>query len=70
MDGVSMDRALSTEALADRWMCNVKQIQRMLRRGELQAFKVGGKEYRVRLEEVERYERSGGGKNPATNTAK
>jgi excisionase family DNA binding protein len=43
--------------LAERWRVNRHTVTDAIRKGRLQAFKVGERAYRVRESEVERYER-------------
>ena len=67
------------KSLAERWECSAGTIYNMIERGELAAFKVGGKLLRIREDVVEAYERQNdilqgeddssalqGGKNAAT----
>lgn len=42
--------------LADRWKCSEKHIRNMIERGELRAFRLGGKLLRIRGEDVEAFE--------------
>ncbi|MBO0903821.1 helix-turn-helix domain-containing protein [Jiella sonneratiae] len=44
------------EALAKRWQCSPGHVRRMIRDGELAAFRLGAKLYRVRRDVVEAYE--------------
>lgn len=46
----------SVATLARHWECGTDTIYSMIRSGDLQAFKVGGKLLRIRADEVERYE--------------
>ena len=46
-------RPYTPETLAERWECSPELIRRMLKSGELQGFKVGGKLWRIRYEVVE-----------------
>src|SRR5690606_23085854 len=41
--------------LADRWACSERHVRNMIDRGELPAFRLGGKLLRIRLEAVEAY---------------
>jgi excisionase family DNA binding protein len=50
------DRPFSVKLLAERWSCSEAHIRNMIRRGELAAFKLGGKLLRISAEEVERTE--------------
>ncbi len=59
-----MSRALEQEwpnvftpsMLADRWACSERHIRNMIDRGELPAFRLGGKLIRIRPEDVEAFE--------------
>ena len=51
-----MSGAHTPASLAERWECSEAHVRNLIRRGELQAFKLGGKLLRIRPEEVERYE--------------
>jgi excisionase family DNA binding protein len=52
-----MDRkAFTVAGLADRWQVSTDTIYAMIHTGRLRAFKFGGKLYRIRPEEVERFE--------------
>lgn len=42
--------------LAERWACSDRQIRLMVQRGDLPAFRLGGKLIRIRREDVEAYE--------------
>ncbi len=42
--------------LAARWRCSRHTIMAAIREARLHAFKIGGRVYRVRRDEVERYE--------------
>ena len=49
-------RPFTPETLAQRWGCSSKHVRNMVKRGELQAFRLGGKLLRISAEEVGRYE--------------
>lgn len=49
-------RAYSVRSLAERWDVSEDTIYAQIHAGRLQAFRFGGKLYRVREEEVERFE--------------
>lgn len=49
-------RPFSVNSLAERWGCRPDTVYRMIRDGQLQAFRLGGKLIRIRWEEVERFE--------------
>jgi excisionase family DNA binding protein len=51
-----MGKPFTTQALAERWECSPNTIRAMIHRGELKAFKVGGKLLRVSADEVEKWE--------------
>jgi excisionase family DNA binding protein len=46
----------SVATLADRWQCSRQHVYGMINRGELRAFKLGAKLYRIPSEEVEKCE--------------
>ena len=48
--------AYSVRALAQRWDVSEDTIYAQIKAGRLQAFRFGGKLYRIRAEEVERFE--------------
>lgn len=43
-------------SLAEHWGCGTDTVYTLIRSGDLQAFKLGGKLIRIRADEVERYE--------------
>lgn len=47
----------SVATLADHWGCANDTVYALVKSGELQHFKLGGKLIRIRADEVERYER-------------
>ncbi|WP_406646954.1 helix-turn-helix domain-containing protein [Aliisedimentitalea scapharcae] len=49
-------RPFTPDQLADRWGCSGETIRAMIRRGELSAFRVGGKLLRIAQATVEEYE--------------
>jgi excisionase family DNA binding protein len=49
-------RAYSAAALAERWGVSTSAIYTLIKSGELTAFKLGDKLYRISNEAVERYE--------------
>ena len=51
-----MTKAYSVRALAERWDVSQDTIYAQIHAGRLHAFRFGGKLYRVREEEVERFE--------------
>lgn len=50
------DKALTYEALAERWSCSVSTLYAMVRRGELKTFRIG-RATRISATEVARIER-------------
>lgn len=53
-----MDRPLTKEELAERWKCCTATIDRMIKRGELQAFRVGA-QWRISPEAITKFENGG-----------
>ena len=51
-----MSAVYSVASLAHHWECGQDTIYALIRSGELQAFRLGGKLLRIRGDEVERYE--------------
>lgn len=51
-----MGRAFTVATLADHWCVSTDTVYAMIHSGRLQAFRFGGKLYRIRPEEVERFE--------------
>lgn len=49
-------RVFTIRDLAERWSCSEKQVGLLIKSGELRAFRIGQKLWRVSVEEVERYE--------------
>lgn len=58
MTAITDERRLSPEEVAGLWDLPVKAVHQMLRRGELDGFKVRNK-WRIRPDEVARFEREG-----------
>ena len=56
-----MNAMYSPATLADRWGCSSQHIRNLIARGDLKAFKIGAKLYRIRGEAVEEYERCSSG---------
>ena len=54
------------ETLAERWQCSSSHIRKMIGRGELPAFRLGGRLLRVRARDVEEFERCRNGDLDAT----
>lgn len=52
----SDERPFSPRTLAARWGCDEKTIRNRIKRGELQAFRAGGKLLRIAAAEVRRCE--------------
>src|SRR5215831_16414033 len=56
--------------IAKRWSCSLQHVRALLRRGDLPSFRAGAKLYRVKLEEVERWEsRNSGSCSSGESTA-
>jgi excisionase family DNA binding protein len=53
-------RVYTPATLAERWHCSGRHIRNLINRGELKAFRLGGKLLRISAEEVEDYERRNG----------
>lgn len=51
-----MSKVYDVASLATHWGCGTDTVYNLVRSGELQSFKLGGKLIRIRAEEVERYE--------------
>ncbi len=49
-------KVYTPKTLAERWQCNARHIRRMVDRGDLPGFRLGGKLLRIRGEDVEAYE--------------
>jgi excisionase family DNA binding protein len=50
-------RVYTPALLAERWQCSKRHIRNLIARGELEAFRIGEKLLRIRVEAVEEYER-------------
>jgi excisionase family DNA binding protein len=50
-------RVYTPALLAQRWQVSERHIRNLIQRGELKAFRLGEKLLRIRVEEVEDYER-------------
>jgi excisionase family DNA binding protein len=50
------ERPYTPETLAERWGCSAAHVRKMIRKGDLPAFTIGGKLLRIAVAEVERYE--------------
>jgi len=46
----------SVASLAEHWGCGPDTVYSLIHSGNLKAFKLGGRLYRIRADEVERYE--------------
>ncbi len=55
------------ETLAVRWECSPSHIRKMIGRGDLPAFRLGGRLLRVRVRDVEDFERCGDSVDTGTN---
>lgn len=51
-----MGSVFSVASLAEHWGCGTDTVYSLIRGGELQAFRLGGKLWRIRADEVERFE--------------
>lgn len=51
-----MSAVYSVASLAHHWECGPDTVYSLIRSGDLQAFRLGGKLLRIRGDEVERYE--------------
>lgn len=49
-------RVLTPEDVAERWQCSPQQVRKLLGAGKLAGFRLGGKLWRVRIEDVEEFE--------------
>ena len=50
------DPVLTVPELAVRWKCTPKSVRLKIKHGELAAFRIGGRTFRVALDEVKRHE--------------
>lgn len=48
---------MTPEDVAERWQCSAQQVRKLLGAGALSGFRLGGKLWRVRIEDVEAFER-------------
>lgn len=56
--------------LAKKWACSERHVRNMIDRGELPAFRLGGKLLRIRAEDVEAFEcQNGGSQDCGENSA-
>ncbi len=51
-----MTRPDTPATLAERWECSETTVRALIKSGRLRAFKLAGKLYRIRPDEVERFE--------------
>lgn len=51
-----MNAIYSVASLAKHWGCGTDTVYSLIHSGDLKAFKLGGKLFRIRADEVERYE--------------
>ncbi|UZD70901.1 helix-turn-helix domain-containing protein [Brucella sp. JSBI001] len=51
-----MEGIFSPATLAKRWECSEKHVRHLIKSGELKAFRLGGKLYRIKQSEVEAFE--------------
>lgn len=54
------DRPYTVAGLAERWGCSREHVYQLIRIGQLQVFRLGGKLLRVSASEVARWESAGG----------
>ena len=54
----NVNSVLTVTDLMERWSCTRHTVLALINTGKLAAFKLGARVYRVRLDEVERYEKS------------
>lgn len=54
-------RNLTPRDLAARWQCSERHVRNLIASGELPAFRLGGKLLRIRMEDVEAFERQSAG---------
>lgn len=64
-----MTQALKPDQLAARWGCSERLIRKMIETGQLPAFRLGEKLYRISREAVEEYEKCGGSRDSTGNFA-
>lgn len=57
---MSVPTPYSPETLARRWQCSPRHVRNMINRGELHAFRLGGKLIRIPAKVVEEFEQCGG----------
>lgn len=53
-------KVMTPAMLARRWQCSERHVRNMIARGELPAFRLGGKLVRIKHEDVLAFESSGG----------
>jgi excisionase family DNA binding protein len=51
-----MKAVLTPEEVAERWHCSASHVRKLINRGELPHFRLGGKLLRVPLSELEKWE--------------
>ncbi|MCV0393902.1 MAG: helix-turn-helix domain-containing protein [Rhizobiaceae bacterium] len=51
-----MTKALTPSDVAQMWQCSERLVRKMIDRGDLPAFRLGGKLLRIRPEDVETFE--------------
>ncbi|MGT2444500.1 helix-turn-helix domain-containing protein [Ensifer adhaerens] len=64
-----MNKPFTPKSLADRWGCSDRHIRNMIARGELTAYRLGGKLLRIQPQEVERVETCNNGDLPASQAS-
>ncbi|WP_412550121.1 helix-turn-helix domain-containing protein [Sinorhizobium meliloti] len=55
-------RPFSPKTLAEHWDCSERHVRNLIGRGEIRAFRLGGKLLRIAWDKVDRFEREGGSK--------
>jgi excisionase family DNA binding protein len=68
-EGPGYANVYTPRTLAKRWKCSPETIYTMIARGDLAAFKVGGKLLRIKAEDVEAFEQRSGDVEGATKEA-
>lgn len=59
-----MTKPFTPKSLADHWECSERHIRKLIARGELPAFRLGGKLLRIKPEDVENFEKCQSGDLP------
>lgn len=53
-------KVMTPAMLAKRWQCSERHVRNMIERGDLPAFRLGGKLIRIRHDDVVKFEKAGG----------